>query len=423
MMDRLNFKVFFFLLICFTTVTAQSESDISLRDVAPEDVYRDFKEGFSVRISGVKPEINSLGKQENGSTSIKNFTWWIKEGYLSIQRQEFPDRNFDDETEVEKFNSELIDSMQKVFHYGLRSQRGIEREKYRGTELIYTVAGYKLKSIFRTYLAGNDAYTVRVLIQTDIEDAETLLTGLLDSFEIIPKLSKKNLSNPLQEMHMLPQIPVVKRDSSDARDINLKGMVKLVITTEYDQTGATSGQRKDYYDEHGNLTEQLVYDGDNQLIIRTMYGFKDGMRVSLKLFKHYPEPIPDSGYTSKFQYEYDQQRRLIKQTEITNLGSSIIDSVYGKGEVEHTFTSNGFISKTDNKLDDRGNVVDSSGEQSFQKPKPKVVKIHTVDTYSKYDAQGNWTVLKGIKSTTGNVIEGVTFNRAFREIREITYYR
>src|SRR5262249_49545380 len=137
----------------------------------------------------------------------------------------------------------------------------------------------------------------------------------------------------------LPQPPVEKRVSTDARDEGLKGKVRSVV--EYSMEAAKKTvDKEDYYNSDGNLIRSVDYDNGYPETV-SVFGFVDGMRVSRSGTVHYQpgeEPKPqgifitvdldtdvpgakrDERYTERYVRVYNSQNRLIELQRLGNNG-------------------------------------------------------------------------------------------------------
>lgn len=254
--------------------------------------------------------------------------------------------------------------------------------------------------------------------------------------------SKDELAKKIEDAtpKALPQSPIVKKIKSDAEDDGLKGKVKSVSETEEDLSGTwvTKGIKmssETFYDEKGNQVKYVYYDYRGNPSNITVYGYLDGMRVSKSGFINYPyNPPPmmmprsekavpekpaDTRYSVKYEYKYDDKKRLKESVGYRNNGEIINKTVYsydGNKMESSTFDKDGKLySKTIDLLDDKSNII----EHTFvylNKSKPDSI---TVYTYDSFDEKGNWTK-RTIKWK--NVENNGNKQSNYVEYRKITYY-
>src|SRR4029079_15486678 len=195
--------------------------------------------------------------------------------------------------------------------------------------------------IQRTYLVGSRLYQTVVVVRTSQREHEGPATKVLDSFKI---LSESDVAARLAseatdaEPDLLPQHPVAARVGTDASDKDLHGRVKTVLEESQDLTGtwAVQTKKRDFfeaYNEEGNLTRSEQYDYKGNLDHVTVYGCIDGSRVSRsKVMKHEYNPPPpmgnaatgakksDSRFQTRYEFKYDDQKRLIERRWFRNNG-------------------------------------------------------------------------------------------------------
>lgn len=255
--------------------------------------------------------------------------------------------------------------------------------------------------------------------------------------------AQKKTPTPLTK---LPQKPVVQRQSSDASDEGLKGKVKT-ITDESEmpdyQTGK-SVRNKDYqyhYDANGNLVLQLSFGEEGETPTRNEYGYINGARVRLVRTSDgqrpaggfRPDPVsednapktppakPDNRYTTKYEYKYDNEHRLIEVIEYHNnseLSLRRTRSYFGDVVTDETFFGRSTVPayRTTNTMNKDGNVVREVSEQLGERGSSK----ESTYKYLAFDKNGNW-----IKREFHSYLDGGNGRKApyiSTHYRAITYH-
>lgn len=246
----------------------------------------------------------------------------------------------------------------------------------------------------------------------------------------------------------LPETPPLKRPTSDAQDIGLKGKVKTVVTEGEKYEGAVlfndpSKLSVDTYNENGNLTRRELYSGDLPRAVR-LYGYLKGDRV-YKEVRKFPDLVmanPDPQkknivakakppeqklFTIKYKYNADQLMEIHVNSEdgkeyekyLFKPKEKKVEYTYDPGSALFgaplSFSKETLISL----LDDKGNVV----EDTLMTPTGNVdydnrYKASKFKHSYEFDERGNW-----IKQTTVAVISGKREVPNRVTYRKITYYQ
>jgi hypothetical protein len=231
----------------------------------------------------------------------------------------------------------------------------------------------------------------------------------------------------------------VQRTGSDASDEGLRGHVRTVLTESQDLSGSWSVQGRkrnsfDTYNEQGNTLRSEFYDYKGNLDSITVYGFIDGSRVSAsKSIEREYNPPPmiaigpppgaatkrsDPRYGYKYEFKYDDKKRLIENTWFHSTGKVWLRYVYkynGNQKEKLVYSEDGKLNQHYlYTLDDKGNEIaetyfNSDGSLRFKE----------LFTYE-FDAKGNWT-----KRTTSRLVmkDGREQTEPYSVyFRTITYY-
>ena len=298
------------------------------------------------------------------------------------------------------------------------SVKQITLDKYQGIE--QRVALFTGSVIQRTYIASRRVYEIVAVMKNNQQAYESVALGVLDSFKILSEAdvkSKDVRETANVEPSPLPQTPVAQRPGTDASDEGLRGNVKTVLTEIEDLSGKWPVQGRnrnsfDTFNEQGNQLKNDFYDYRGNLFQVSVYGFIDGSRVSASrtIRREYdPPPMvigppPGSGvkksdprYQYRFEFKYDDKKRLTEKTWFHSNGNVWLRYVYkfsGSQKEELVYSEDGSLNRRYlSTLDDKGNVV----EKTFFEPDGS---IRTKESYKyEFDSKGNWT-----KRTTSKVV-------------------
>ena len=341
--------------------------------------------------------------------------------------------------------SQVFDRLREDFKKLASSNQGLvwkdkqlELDKHPGIEQrLDLFSGFMIQ---RTYLVGSRLYQTVVVVRTSQREHEGLATKVLDSFKI---LSESDVAARLAseatdaEPDLLPQQPVAARVGTDASDKDLHGRVKTVLEESQDLTGtwAVQTKKRDFfeaYNEEGNLTRSEQYDYKGNLDHVTVYGYIDGSRVSRsKVMKHEYNPPPpmgnaatgakksDSRFQTRYEFKYDDQKRLIERRWFRNNGELSFRDVYNyKGNQKEVlgYSDNGALNQRNvYLLDNNGNEIErATFDPRDGAPGAKYSYEYVIDP------KGNW-----IKRTTSKVVmkDGKsTVEPQYVDTRTITYY-
>jgi hypothetical protein len=376
-----------------------------------------------------------------GQATGDSYIWNMKEGLYTASFIDAPQSS--DEAATAK---SLTATVREAFvthanrNNGKLSERTLEQNGLNGTETRIEFANAVL--IQRMFLASRRLYQLVLLVKSEQHIFEVVAANVLDSFKV---LNEADVAAALKaeaaraEPSPLPQEPVAKRHGTDARDEGLHGRVKTVFTESEDLSGTWSVQTRkpnsmEYYSERGDRTKRDFYDYKGNLSDVTAYGYLDGARVSLtNRISHEYNPPPmmissspseakpkyDPRYSNKFDFKYDDQKRLIEKTWINNDGKLWLRYVYkysGNQREGLVYSANGSLNQRYvSVLDDKGNEIEQTSYEVGGE------KVRAKYSYSyEFDAKGNWT-----KRTTSKWV--TKDGRSYYEpqnvyYRTITYY-
>jgi hypothetical protein len=286
----------------------------------------------------------------------------------------------------------------------------------------------------RTYIVGSRLYQTVFVVKAAQQVYVPLAMGVLDTLKLLNErelAAKESEKAAAAEPSPLPQTPATQRVGTDATDEALRGPIKNVLTESEDSSGTWSVQGRkrnwfDSYNEQGNLTRREFYDYRGNLSEITVYGYIDGNRVSSsKNIEHEYNPPSisvgiasgakksDPRYDRKFEFKYDDKKRLTEKTWFQSNGDVWLRYVYkysGNQREELVYTSEGVLNQRYmDVLDDKGNEIEQTiFEQNGS------VRLRQVYKYE-FDSHGNW-----IKRTAQRFV-----TRDGREILEPdnVYYR
>ena len=291
--------------------------------------------------------------------------------------------------------------------------------------------------IRRLYLVSRRIYEMTVVLKKDQRKHESAAFGVLDSFKL---LNDREITEEALKVGPgpLPQTPEAPRAGTDADDEGLHGPVKTVrIEIKYlTETPFTrSGTRSSIttYNEKRNRVRKESFDFKNNLDLITVYGYVDGRRVSASKYieREYGPPVGTGGggprpsnrkkdprYDLRFEYKYDEKKRLAEQTEFVSNGDFVERSVYkyeGNQKEELVYLEDGTLWRRHVYiLNDKGHEIERT---DFDKDGKVVSKISFA---YEYDSNGNWTKRTTSPSETSERLRQL--NPPSVHLRTITYY-
>jgi hypothetical protein len=379
-----------------------------------------------------------------GRATGDSYSWRMKEGTFSVGFLDAPrSTNSPNESDTGKLLLAKVRESTVTFANSKNAtlgERSIEVNGLPGTELRVEFTSGVI--IHRLFLVSRRLYQVILVVRSEQHVFESVAVGILDSFKVLNEADvaavlKKEAAKA--EPSPLPQEPAAKRDGTDANDEGLHGKVKMVLTESQDLSGTWSVQTRkrnsmEYYNEQGNLTKRESYDYKGNLSDITVYGYLDGARASdYKSISHEYNPPPmmimsapgetkpkyDPRYSNKFDFKYDNQKRLVEKTWINNAGKMQIRYVYkysGRQREEWVYSEDGSLNQHYlSVLDDKGNRV----EWTIFEVRDGTVSSKLSYVYE-FDAKGNW-----IKRTSSKWVtkDGRSYYEPENEYyRKITYY-
>ena len=377
---------------------------------------------FSIALPPMKHAFRPLSIDiPGGRASGDSYIWVMKEGLFTAGFVDAPQSSNDSDASrslLTKFREALVTLADA--NNGKLSERPIELNTQSGTEVRIEFPHGLI--VHRTYLVSRRVYQIVLVVKSEQRASEGGAVNVLDSFKL---LNEAEVSAALKaevakaEPSPLPQEPVAKRDGTDAGDEGLRGKVKTVFTESEDLSGTWAVQTRkpnsmEYYNAQGNLTKRESYDWKGNLSDITVYGYLDEARVSKwNTIRHEYNPPPmmispspgeakpkyDPRYSNKFEFKYDDDKRLIERISINNDGKLWQRHVYkySGNQLEHlVYSANGSLNQRYvSQLDDKGNSIEqTSYEVGGEKVRAKYSYAH------EFDAKGNWIKRRSSKWVT-----------------------
>ena len=370
------------------------------------------------------------------------YYWQLNEGSFIAGYADAPVPVDSPETAKKVFASlrEQVKKLATANNGNLREDKLIQLGKYPGVE--QRVDLFSGIIVQRTYLVSRRLFQVSMVLKTEQREFESSATKILDSFKVMDESEvSARLAEEAKktEPTALPQEPVSQRAGNDATDDGLHGPVKTVLEESQDLSGTWSVQTKkrdsfDQYNEQGNRVRRESYDYKGNLHDITVYGYIDGSRVSKSktITREYnpppmlgvgtPRPVvkkSDPRYQTKFEFKYDEQKRLIEQRWLSNNGELVLRYVYnysGNQLEQLVYAENGSLNQRYvSTLDAKGNEIERTSFDTRDN-RPGGTYSYTYE----FDSQGNWS-----KRTTSKQVtkEGRTeLEPQYVDFRTITYW-
>ena len=290
--------------------------------------------------------------------------------------------------------------------------------------------------IQRMYVVSRRIYEAVVVVNNSQRKYESTAVGVLDSFKLLsdPEITEEALKAGPSP---LPQAPEAPRAGSDADDEGLRGPVKSVRTeirylseTRWTQAGTQSWLTT--YNEKRNKVRTESYDFKNNLSLITVYGYLDGGRVSASKFiqREYSPPVgiggggyrpsnkkKDPRYQHRFEFKYDEKKRLSEKTDFLSNGDILSRHVYkyeGNQKEELVYENDSLARRHLYILDDKGNVIELTDFTADGS-----VSSKTSYTYE-FDSNGNWTKRTMSVNEMSEMLRQL--NPPSVHLRTITYY-
>ncbi|HEY5443700.1 MAG TPA: hypothetical protein VIJ87_04365 [Pyrinomonadaceae bacterium] len=342
-----------------------------------------------------------------------SYQWRMKEAAFVVGHADAP-VPVDSPEQAQKIFESLHEQIKKLANANngaMREDKQIQLGKYPGIE--QRVDLFSAFVVQRTYVVSRRLYQAVMVIKTEQREFESAATKVLDSFKV---LEESDVSAKLAEEAKkaeptpLPQQPVAQRSGTDATDDGMHGQVKTVLEESQDLSGTWSVQTKKrdsfvQYNEQGNRVRQESYDYKGNLDEITVYGYIDRSRVSdFKMIDKEYNPPPgvivappgavvkksDPRYQTKFEFKYDEQKRLIEHRWFHSNGELFLRYVYkynGAQLEELVYSKDGSLNQRYvSKLDGKGNEIERiSFDTRDNKPGAAYSFVY------EFDAHGNWT--------------------------------
>lgn len=270
-----------------------------------------------------------------------------------------------------------------------------------------------------------------------------LLLAIFSIFGYAQKSPKEDFAKKIKEAtpKPLPQMPVVKRLTSDAQDDGLKGKAKSLVEEREALTSLEKpiGKRLSLivdFDEQGNYLKKVYFEYRGRPYDVRVYGYIDNQRVSLSKSidfgggfntdnggrpKSENRTKPDTRYDLKYEYKYENGK-LTEMQLFDNKGSKSGRYVYKykQNQMEKlAYTEdNELNSKYLYIFDEKGN---ESGRIDFNVRQAQIPASNKWQYQNViFDEKGNWTKRTFSKLEVENGKE--VYKPIAIEYRTITYY-
>ena len=369
------------------------------------------------------------------------YIWDMKEGSFVVGHAE-ASRSMEDPQTAAQFFTTIREQLKKLAAAN-NGRVGPEREVHLDSHpgLEQRLELFTGSFVQRTYIVGGRLYQALFILKTNQQVYESVAAGVLDTLKVLNEsdVARQESQNAAAaEPSPLPQEPVVPRVSDDATDDGLRGPVKSVLTESEDLSGTWSVQSRkrnwfDNYNELRSRTRRESYDYRGNLSSIAVYGYIDGGRVmySKTIEREYnPPPMvvgaapnakkSDPRYHYKFEFKYDEKKRLTEKTWFQSNGDVWLRYVYkytGNKREELVYSADGSLNQRYLiTLDEKGNVI----EQTSFETRDGSLRLKQAYKYE-FDPKGNWTKRTAYKYVTKEGRETLEPDNVY--YRTITYYK
>ena len=392
---------------------------------------------FTIALPGISSFESITPQTDKGKGKGMVFKWQVNSAVYSVTFADFPGQ-FQQSSEVKEYLDKTrahVNDLSANKKINLVSDRNLSLSGNPGYEFIFENPG--ARGVKRTYFAGSRYYEIIAAFPRGKGDEEASIK-ILDSFQFLsPAEVQAVLQKRVDEAtpKSLPQEPVVKRLTSDAQEEGVKGKVKEVITERANIVDGSETERAitaiDSFNQFGDFVKRISFDSHSKPFSIEVYGYLDGKKVSSYGLVRYEEDPPpmmgppgaasvkqDTRYTSKYQYSYDEQKRLIEKQVYGNdetLRSRQVYKYEDKQRQKLYYYNDKLSSRLVETFDDKGNIV----QEAFYRDDPQTPVYVYWHNYE-FDAQGNW-----IKRTTLKVAGSdprLSKVPVYTTYRKITYY-
>jgi hypothetical protein len=405
----------------------------SQKPVKPPENFEHIDCGFRFPFPGKFTMSTSIGYspyRELGQGTINRFTSDLVTYDIGCIDLDDPPRKMKKDELIASLNS-----MTKAYLTDSSEFVSLHTTTVSGKEIYEFETKNDFRRRIKYILEGN-----RVLIFIAGDNDARGIEESLKLFNSVKYFSVKETVEKRMEMatqKSLPQSPTIKLTQTDAAHNNLKGLVKSVrLEAEDVPTLVGTGVRRitsdETYDKEGNLLKSFWFQDAGYPTSVRIYGFVGGSRVSDSEKIDYDTtlsimaagqgnvklPPPDPRYEDRYEYKYDDSKRLIERKEYNNRGklSGIYTFTYKDNVMEEKwFGADGKLNSTKRRqLDKNGNNI----KYEFWWYDDTDKEVETYD-YKKFDRFGNWTERQVVKKITDR---GLIRTRTSNEFRTITYY-
>jgi hypothetical protein len=284
--------------------------------------------------------------------------------------------------------------------------------------------------VFRFFVKNKVFF--RLITSFDDEQNRTLSETYMGSFRAISY--KEAITNIIERATPkdFPQNTDFPKNVSDVFDERLKGSIKIVVE---ESEAIVNAKRQllysTFYDLQGNRTKVISYDEDEHPQYVQVFGFIENMRVSKTGFIQtetrsfgrmaFPNKNkPDERYLDRFEYIYDEKKRLKEKITYRNDGevSYRIIFDYKENQVEETgYKVDKLEYKTISIYDKNGLLIE---ETIINSPNRTSSERKFSYKYEIFDEKNNWTkrIVLFQKTENGKSV----FVPVRNTFRTITYY-
>ncbi|MFM9905947.1 MAG: hypothetical protein ACKVQJ_15400 [Pyrinomonadaceae bacterium] len=401
---------------------------------ASDAEFHSGKGGFSVAVGGRPFSQRIFSTLENYSLFGESLAWDDGDAKLTISFFEIVDKD----GHIATAPNPILLTKWKAYLFSIAQKNTAFKElpfTFEGSKG-FELRGTSLPILNRSFFIGSRLY----FIGLSVSEAK-LLAPYEDSVNTFRRLTKiERIIAMIDENTppLLPQESPPTLPPADALEMGITGPVRQIRDIIHAIGGSeiTFVQQIDFNKYGFKIGEVGFNDGFPDVI--TNWGWKKGDRINIQSAVNYPDRSgPQSPrrvdvtgfqtfgntimpeYGNRFETKFDAVNRPVERRRYANTGALIYVDRYiysdGVREIQTTDNAGGFISRTRDRLDARGNVI----ETQILAANGSVYE--SIRFEYEFDSRGNWVEKRVFKTRNGKAKSGTKPDEVVH--REIIYYQ